>query len=53
MVTASDGPLLQGETRINRLDYKVGVGEWEDTRWVGDEVTLKFAVKLSSQPEKS
>lgn len=42
-----DGALIKGEARINRLDYNVGLGEWRDTRWVGDPVILKFAVKLS------
>ena len=47
MDTSDTGPVLQGETEINRLDYKIGMGEWQDTKWVGNAVTLKFSVRLS------
>ena len=39
-------PRLEGSTTIKRLDYHVGQGEWSDTRWVGDDVELRFSVKL-------
>lgn len=48
MKPGADGPVLEGEMTINRLDYDVGLGEWQDTRWVGDPVILKFSVKLST-----
>ena len=41
------GALIEGETRIQRLEYDIGLGEWRDTRWVGDTVVLKFTVALS------
>lgn len=44
--SGADDATLEGETTIKRLDYHVGQGEWADTQWVGDEVILKFAVKL-------
>jgi polyisoprenoid-binding protein YceI len=46
---AADGSSAQvsGETRINRLDYEVGLGEWRETRWLADEVRLEFSVRLS------
>lgn len=37
---------IQGDLKLNRLDYDIGLGEWRDTRWVGDEVTLRFRVAL-------
>lgn len=41
------GMQISGETVIKRLDYNIGLGEWRDTRWVGDEVTLRFNVALT------
>ncbi len=41
---------ITGETVIKRLDYNIGLGEWRDTRWVGDEVTLRFIVALTADP---
>lgn len=41
-----ESPRLEGSTVIKRLDYNVGQGEWSDTRWVGDDVILKFSVEL-------
>ena len=43
----SGGMQISGETVIKRLDYNIGLGEWRDTRWVGDEVTLRFTVALT------
>lgn len=37
---------LEGSVDLNRLDYGVGQGEWEDTEWVADKVTATFALRL-------
>jgi len=37
---------LSGGTGIRRLDFGVGQGEWRDTEWVGDEVTIRFDLLL-------
>jgi polyisoprenoid-binding protein YceI len=37
---------LAGDTAIRRLDFGVGQGEWRDTQWVGDVVTVRFALVL-------
>ena len=29
---------------IQRLDYKVGTGQWADPKWVGNQVDLNFSV---------
>jgi hypothetical protein len=42
---------IAGETTIRRLDYDVGLGQWQDTRWVGNDVVLRFSVAL--KPESS
>ena len=45
---AADGrtAMLAGGTTVRRLDFGVGQGEWRDTRWVGDEVTIQFDLFL-------
>jgi polyisoprenoid-binding protein YceI len=43
----ADGAWLKGAARIRRLDFGVGRGEWKDTEWVGNDVGVKFALKLS------
>lgn len=45
--TNKDGAWLKGTARIRRLDFGVGQGEWKDTEWVGDEVGVKFALRLA------
>ncbi len=47
--TTGGGSQISGETTIKRLDYDIGLGEWRDTRWVGEEVMLRFNVKLSAK----
>lgn len=37
---------MNGGTTIRRLDFGVGQGEWRDTQWVGDEVTIRFNLLL-------
>ncbi len=42
-----DGVWLKGATKIKRLDFGVGQGDWKDTEWVGNEVGVKFALLLT------
>ncbi len=44
---------LQGGVKLNRLDYGIGQGEWKDTTWVANEVTVKFALRLLPANKKS
>jgi len=37
---------MTGGVTIHRLDYGVGQGEWQDTKWVGDEVRIRFELIL-------
>lgn len=37
---------LATEFSIQRLDYDIGLGEWQDTEWVGNEVTVKIDTVL-------
>jgi polyisoprenoid-binding protein YceI len=39
-----------GEIRLSRLEFDIGTGEWADTRWVGDEVTITLDNRLVPAP---
>ena len=39
---------LKGTAKIKRLDFGVGQGEWKDTSTVGNEVQVRFALRLKS-----
>ena len=45
---AADGATatLAGGPVIRRLDFGVGQGDWRDTKWVGDEVKIRFDLLL-------
>jgi len=38
---------ITAETRLNRTDYGVGVGDWAATMVVGDEVTINLNLELT------
>jgi len=40
------GATLSGNALIKRLDFGVGQGEWQDTKWVGNEVRINFSLSL-------
>lgn len=37
---------LTGTAKLKRLDFGVGQGEWASTEWVGDEVNIKFDLRI-------
>jgi polyisoprenoid-binding protein YceI len=37
---------LTGEATIHRLDFGIGQGEWQDTKWLGNDVRVRFAIVL-------
>lgn len=39
--------VVHGTATIHRLDFDVGTGRWSNTRWVGNDVTLKFDLHLT------
>jgi polyisoprenoid-binding protein YceI len=41
-----DSARANGEITFKRLDFNVGLGEWKNTDWVGNEVTVRFDVAL-------
>jgi polyisoprenoid-binding protein YceI len=40
------GAWLKGTAKIKRLDFGVGQGEWKDTSAVGNDVQVRFALRL-------
>jgi polyisoprenoid-binding protein YceI len=45
---ATDGgqPVMKGNARLSRLAFGIGRGEWASTEWVGDEVDVRFELRL-------
>jgi polyisoprenoid-binding protein YceI len=45
---AADGrsAILSGRASVRRLDFGIGQGEWQDTKWLGDEVRIRFELAL-------
>lgn len=41
---------MTGEVVLKRLDFGVGQGEWKSTEWVGNEITVSFALRLPATP---
>ncbi len=39
--------MLKGGVTLKRLDYGVGQGDWKDTSMVGNEVRVKFDLRLT------
>jgi polyisoprenoid-binding protein YceI len=39
--------LLDGTTVLKRLDFGVGQGEWRATEWLGNTVTVRFALRMA------
>jgi polyisoprenoid-binding protein YceI len=37
---------LAGGTTIRRLDFGIGQGDWQDTKWVGNDVRIRFELFL-------
>lgn len=40
------GARLRGSATLERLEFGVGQGEWQDTEWVGNEVEVRFDLAL-------
>jgi polyisoprenoid-binding protein YceI len=37
---------LSGRASVRRLDFGIGQGEWQDTKWLGDDVRIRFELTL-------
>jgi polyisoprenoid-binding protein YceI len=40
------GGAMKGSARLQRLAFGLGQGDWASTEWVGDEVDVRFELKL-------
>ena len=49
----SDSPELTGQLTIKRLDYNIGLGQWKNTQWVGNQVNISFNVSLKPEASKN
>ena len=38
---------MTGKTLVKRLDFGVGQGDWKSTEWVGNDVGVTFALRLT------
>lgn len=43
---------MTGSANLNRLDFGVGHGDWEDTSWVGDSVKIEIDLRLVRLTDK-
>jgi len=50
--TADGRAQLGGQLVIQRLDYDIGLGQWADTRWVGNKVEVRFSVVVKPVASK-
>jgi polyisoprenoid-binding protein YceI len=48
--TGGATPALVGDAVVNRLDFKVGGGQWADTSVIGNAVKVHTALKLVAAP---
>lgn len=44
--TSAGTATLTGTANLRRLDFGVGQGQWQDTKWVGNEVRIRFELLL-------
>jgi len=47
VVIDGNSRVLNGTAQLDRLALGVGVGEWEDTEWVGKDVTVEVRVEAT------
>lgn len=47
---AGGGLAMKGDAKLRRLAFGVGRGEWESTEWIGDEVEVRFDLRLAPAP---
>lgn len=40
------GTIMKGSANLSRLAFGLGRGEWASTEWVGDEVDVRFELRL-------
>jgi polyisoprenoid-binding protein YceI len=46
LAPGADFSIMKGSASLNRLAFGLGQGEWASTEWVGDEVDVRFELRL-------
>lgn len=46
LAPAQGATVMKGTASLRRLAFGLGQGEWASTEWVGDEVEIRFELKL-------
>lgn len=46
LVPGAGVSVMKGNASLRRLAFGLGQGEWESTEWVGDEVDVRFELRL-------
>ncbi len=46
LAPGADDPVMEGSASLRRLAFGLGQGEWASTEWVGDEVDIRFELRL-------
>lgn len=46
IVPGGGSPVMKGSATLQRLAFGLGQGEWASTEWVGDEVEVRFELRL-------
>jgi len=41
-----ENAVMVGSAQLNRLDFGVGQGDWQDTSWIGAPITVNFELQL-------
>ncbi|MGH8250911.1 MAG: YceI family protein [Steroidobacteraceae bacterium] len=46
LAPATGASVMKGTASLRRLAFSLGQGDWSSTEWVGDEVEVRFELKL-------
>lgn len=46
LAAAPDATVMKGTSSLRRLAFGLGQGDWASTEWIGDEVEVRFELKL-------
>ena len=50
LTPGTGGGAMKGSATLKRLAFGLGQGDWASTEWVGDEVEIRFDLKLTPLP---
>ena len=47
LTPATTGTVMKGTASLKRLSFGLGQGDWASTEWIGDEVDVRFELRLT------